>query len=282
MHPLLFRIPLGPTRLALFGHELVLGSLDVSAFGALLALALLAGAVVTLRRAERMGLGREAVTVALVVGFFVGLLGARFGFVILHPHAFDAWGAALSLRSGGLVGLVGLASGATAAAWVARKRGVSVPALFDATAPALGFGVAVTRVGCFLEGCDFGRPLSASAPRWLARLGTFPMGSPAWVEHVSAGALGPTALASLPVHPSELYEAAVGVVLLALALGLGRRSRRAGDLALLVAGAYLALRLVVDLSRPAAPEVWCVRLALLVGLAATAPRFLRRARAPHS
>ena len=281
MHPLLFRIPLGPTRVALFGRELVLGWLDVPAFGALLAVGLLVGGWVTLRRTERMGLPRETVLSVIAVGFFVGLLGARLGYVVLHPRVFESVASALSLRSGGLFGLFGLAAGAMAAAWVARARGVSVAALFDATAPGLGLCVALTRVGCFLEGCDFGRPLSAAAPRWLARLGTFPLGSPAWVEHVSTGALGPSAPASLPVHPSELYEALAGLALVALALAFGRRSRRAGDVALAVAAAYLALRLVVDVSRPLAAEVWGARVVALAAALAIAPRLLRRVRAPR-
>jgi phosphatidylglycerol---prolipoprotein diacylglyceryl transferase len=281
MHPLLFRIPLGPTRLAWFGHELVLGPLDVPAYGALLAVGFVMGAAATWRRAATMGLAREALATALAAGFFAGLIGARLGFVVLHPRAFESVGAALSLRSGGLVGLVGLATGAGAAAWVARARGVSAAALFDAAAPSFGLGVTLTRLGCFLEGCDFGRPLAATAPRWLARLGTFPAGSPAWVEHVSAGTLGPNASASLPVHPSELYECIAGLALVGLALVLGRRSRATGDVAIAVAGAYLALRLLVDLSRPAGAEVWCVRVVALVALAVSAPRLVRRARARH-
>jgi len=281
MHPLLFRIPLGPTRIALFGRELVLGPLEVPAFGVLLAFGLLAGGVLTTRRGERMGLRREALLTALAVAFFAGLLGARLGFVLLHPRAFESLAAALSLQQGGLFGLLGLASGAVAAAWAARARGISVAALFDAAAPGFGLCVALTRLGCFLEGCDFGRPLSAGAPRWLARLGTFPMGSPAWVEHVSSGALGPSALTSLPVHPAELYECAVGLALVAAALALGRRSRRAGDVALGVTAAYLGLRVVVDLARPATPEVWGARVLLLVAAAASVPWLLRRARARH-
>ena len=32
----------------------------------------------------------------------------------------------------------------------------------------------LTRVGCYLYGCDYGRPLEDSAPSWLSAAGTFP------------------------------------------------------------------------------------------------------------
>jgi phosphatidylglycerol:prolipoprotein diacylglycerol transferase len=93
--------------------------------------------------------------------------------------------------------------------------------------------------------------------------------------------LGPNATASLPVHPSELYEALAGLALVGLALAFGRRSRHAGDLALAVAAGYLALRLLVDLSRPLAAEVWGVRVAALVGALAIARLLRQRARLRH-
>src|SRR6185295_2298765 len=105
-----------------------------------------------------------------------------------------------------------------------------------------GVGLFVTRLGCWLEGCDFGRSLSAAAPAWLARLGTFPGQSPAWVAQVLAGSLAPSAGASAPVHPTELYESACGALLVALALALGRRQRAAGTTALSVLAGYLVLR----------------------------------------
>ena len=86
--------------------------------------------------------------------------------------------------------------------------------------PALALGTVLTRIGCYLYGCDFGTPLGACAPGWLKALGTFPRwhhddlhvyGSPAWLHHVDRYGLARDSSASLPVHPTQLYEALAGV-----------------------------------------------------------------------
>jgi phosphatidylglycerol:prolipoprotein diacylglycerol transferase len=109
----------------------------------------------------------------------------------------------------------------------------------------------LTRIGCYLYGCDFGTPLSPTAPSWLKALGTFPRwhydqlqiyGSPAFLHHMDRYALDREAAASLPVHPTQLYEAAAGLVLLALVLAVRRRRRFHGQVMLLLAIGYGAAR----------------------------------------
>ncbi len=265
MHPLLFEISLGSS-----------GALRVSAFGALFALAALVGVVLTVRLAARAGLAARGAQAAALAAVLTGLLGARLGYVALHPADVTSVGQALSLRSGGLSGPVGLVFGALALAWVGRRRRLALRQLFDSAAPALAVGVLVARFGCWLEGCDFGRPLSASAPGWLARLGTFPSDSPAWIEQVVARAIPASARASLPVHPSELYESAAGLALLVLALLCARRQRVAGVTALAVTLGYFTLRVLVDWSRPPSSDAWSARALLVVSLGLAGALTVRR------
>jgi phosphatidylglycerol:prolipoprotein diacylglycerol transferase len=146
---------------------------------------------------------------------------------------------------------------------IAFGRDRAVLSFLDAAAPALGLGVCVTRLGCYLEGCDFGVPLGDAGGR-LASLGTFPAQSPAWVTHVLERGLSPSAGSSLPVHPTQLYEAAGGLALMALVVVVDRRLRAApGQLALLALGGFVALRLGVDLLRDDRVHVVTFRLALL-------------------
>ena len=258
MHPLLFEISLGS-----------LGILEVPAFGALLSLAFGVGLALTLRAAGRAGVDRDLVLGACLVALFGGVLGARLGFVVLYPRELASLGEVVSLRSGGLSGSVGLVAGAGAFALEARRRRTSWRALFDFAAPALAVGVLLVRFGCWLDGCDFGKRLPGTAPAWLARAGTFPAGSRAFIKQVVARELAPTALRALPVHPSELYESAAGFVLLGVAFVLGRRAPRAGVTALAVLVTYCALRVAVDFTREASPDVWCARAVLGVALGFT-------------
>jgi phosphatidylglycerol---prolipoprotein diacylglyceryl transferase len=201
---------------------------------------------------------------------------------VLHPGEVTSVGHALSLRSGGLSGPLGIAFGALVFGWVGARRGLPLPLLFDSAAPAFALGLFLSRVGCWLQGCDFGKVLAASAPSWLARLGTFPRESPAWTEQVLARAIPPSAAVSLPVHPSELYESVTGLVLLALALVVARKQHRAGTTALAVTFGYLALRVLVDYSKLASAEVWCARAILVLGLVLALALTLRRRWRPVS
>jgi len=86
-----------------------------------------------------------------------------------------------------------------------------------------GISYGFVRTGCFLAGCDYGKP-TASA------LGVrFPAGSPAAVDHAAQGWVARGG-ESLPVHATQLYEAGVGVLAAAIAsiwLAKGKRDGRA-------------------------------------------------------
>jgi phosphatidylglycerol:prolipoprotein diacylglycerol transferase len=249
------------------GHVLVLGALPLPSFGVLLALALALGVWLTLRSAKRDGLPgvlAADVCVAAIVG---GVLGARLGYVLLHLGQVESVAHVFAFRDGGLTAH-GAVLGALAGIYFAVSRsGTPLLGWLDAAAPGFVLGVAVTRVGCWLEGCDFGRSWSAPPPIF-ARLGTFPTGSRAWSEQVIAGELAASATHALPVHPTQLYEAAGATILLAIVLFTRGRKRRAGQLALISLGGYWLLRVAVDTWRTVSPEVWAARVFVFAVIAA--------------
>ena len=115
-----------------------------------------------------------------------------------------AWGGLLAAFPAGLL----------AAAWL----GVPFAQLADVSAPAVALGLAVTRIGCFLHGCDYGRPVREDAwapavrfPNWNLRYPGLPLaGSLAFWDHCSGGRCRMTEAWSLPVHPTQIYESAFG------------------------------------------------------------------------
>lgn len=80
----------------------------------------------------------------------------------------------------------------------------------DAAVPAVALGYAVARIGCFLNGDDFG--IVSSVP-WAVQ---FPPGTEAYAAHLNRGLIEPGAPLSLPVHPTQLYHSAAGVLLFVL------------------------------------------------------------------
>jgi phosphatidylglycerol:prolipoprotein diacylglycerol transferase len=77
----------------------------------------------------------------------------------------------------------------------------------DVLVTALSFGYAIGRLGCFLNGCDYGIP--AGLP-WAVQ---YPPGTEAYVNHLEHGWIAPGSTLSLPVHPVQLYAATAGLVM---------------------------------------------------------------------
>jgi phosphatidylglycerol:prolipoprotein diacylglycerol transferase len=135
----------------------------------------------------------------------------------------------------------------------------------DVAVPSLASGLMITRIGCYLFGCDFGKRLPDGAPGWLKSMGTFPHwpagtvqsgdGAPAYVRHMDLfkgtplmGELTRTN-ASLPVHPTQIYESLVGLSLLVLLLWQRRSQKFRGQIFFLFVFAYGYLRFLLEMLR---------------------------------
>ncbi len=152
----------------------------------------------------------------------------------------------LNVRWAGMTSFWGYLAGIAAIAAVCRAHRIPVARLLDLAAAPIGLALCFARLGCFLAGCDYGKVTSLP---WGMR---FPAGSPAWVDHLQSGLLPPERAESLPVHPTQLYEALLGVVMIVLAL-VAPRSRwvraREGRVFLVVAAAYALGRLPIEALR---------------------------------
>jgi phosphatidylglycerol:prolipoprotein diacylglycerol transferase len=186
------------------------------------------------------------------------LIGARVLYVLTNLAEFHGFLDMLAVRRGGLVAYGGFLGGFAGSWWYLRRRGLGLLPWADVAAPSLASGLLLTRIGCYLFGCDFGKPLGANAPTWLKRLGTFPRwpsdvldgaGSPAWLQHVDLRGLSVSARASLPVHPTELYESLAGALLLVLTWQLRRASRFRGEVFLAFTFGYGYLRFLLEIVR---------------------------------
>jgi phosphatidylglycerol:prolipoprotein diacylglycerol transferase len=145
-----------------------------------------------------------------------GVLGAKIYVLLDHVHDLLAEPLQMIFSGSGLTWYGGLIGGAVGALLVARWRAVGALRLCDIAAPLLSLGYAIGRVGCFLNGDDYGRP---SGVPWAM---AFPKGMP------------PTLVR---VHPTQLYEVAAGLLMFLLLTGLKSRVTRAGALF----GLYLVL-----------------------------------------
>lgn len=206
-------------------------------------------------------------------------LGGAWNPVARHCHAAGrdcfAWA---KFWSGGLAYYGGLVAGVGGGVWFLRREGFPVLRTTDAAATVIPVGIVFGRIGCFLGGCCFGTvtegPLGVS----------FPALSAASEKQFRDGLLASKALPSLPVHPTQLYEAA-GCLAIAVALRVWAlpRKRFDGQVLLLFLASYAVLRFAIEYLRDDDRGVLIglstsqlVGVAMLGAVAVLWPRFERR------
>jgi phosphatidylglycerol---prolipoprotein diacylglyceryl transferase len=233
MYPELFRI----------------GDFAITSFGVMMALSFLVGGWILAKELERKGEKPDLAWEVVWYAAIGGVVGARLYYLILTwPQTVaDPWGAITS--RGGLVWYGGFIGAALLIYWRLRREKVAIPTVADAVAPALAVAYAVGRLGCFLVGDDYGRP--SDVPWAIA----FPNGAPPSTAEnlreqfgvpIPPGVPGDAVLA---VHPTQLYEIAMSLIIFAIIWRLRERIAPAGALFSI----YIALagveRFVVEIFR---------------------------------
>jgi phosphatidylglycerol:prolipoprotein diacylglycerol transferase len=149
---------------------------------------------------------------------------------------------------GGLVWYGGLIGGIIAYYIQIRAKKLPIATMYDATAPALALAYAVGRLGCFLVGDDYGLPTNS----WVGI--AFPDGSPPSTAGYlrSVGADIPANVPAetiLAVHPTQLYEIGIALVMFAILWRFGRSRLHQGQLFSLFLGLYAIERFFIEFVR---------------------------------
>jgi phosphatidylglycerol---prolipoprotein diacylglyceryl transferase len=223
--------------------ELPLFHAPVYSYGTMLYLSFVAGFWLVLRLCEEDGLGRARAKACFLVTALFALAGSRLLFLATAPEAFHGLADVVRFSDGGIVAYGGFLGGLLGSTLYCRAAGLPVLGWADCAVPALCSGLFLTRIGCLLAGCDFGKPWSGA---WALR---FPPGSPAFREQVAQGLLSEAAPASLPVHPTQAYESLAGVLLLGVVLVARLRRRRPGEALAAFAVGYAVLRYLIETVR---------------------------------
>jgi phosphatidylglycerol:prolipoprotein diacylglycerol transferase len=227
----------------------LLGPLNFPAYFTMLALSFAIGMWMVWREAPRLGMDRERVLDLCLWLVVWGVAGARVLHIIADGHFMDyvhlctdpfqvpatealvkscrtsaecgldyicntanntchpprdclAWA---KVWHGGLAYYGGFVFAAGFGLYYARKHRLGMWKMADLAAPWIALGLALTRLGCFLNGCCFGNP---SHLPWAVQ---FPINSAVEEAQVKAGLIRAGAPA-LPVHPTQIYLAALNLL----------------------------------------------------------------------
>ncbi|RSL17995.1 phosphatidylglycerol:prolipoprotein diacylglycerol transferase [Edaphobacter aggregans] len=167
---------------------------------------LLAASAHAVFSAWRAGLSTRAMYRAVVLSLLGGLWGANLLSLLVHGWEGGPL-AAFAFVQGGKSLFGGLLLGGFAAVLYFHYRKLPMLAYADAGMLALTLGYAIGRIGCFLNGDDYG---TLTHVHWAV---VYPPGTEAYEAHLERGWISPGDAWSLPIHPVQLYASLLGLAL---------------------------------------------------------------------
>jgi phosphatidylglycerol---prolipoprotein diacylglyceryl transferase len=192
----------------------------------MIALAILVAAFAINREGPREKLNPDHVIEAVIVAAVIGLLGSRILYIVLNWQYYSALPfSAFFTQFEGLTFYGALFGGAIALYFWSKWRKVNFLRMADLLSPYLALGYAFGRIGCFLNGCCYGK--ESTVP---------------WALPIN---MADTVLR----HPVQLYAALGGVIIFIILKKLRPRRPFVGFLLLALFALYGVLRFTVEFFR---------------------------------
>ena len=225
MHPTLFHI----------------GSFELASYGLMTALgyAVAAGYLLKhLPQCEIKNLTKETFWNLIFTAFVGAIIGGKLLFIIV---SWPQLGATLTEKLAtivrdiryGFVFFGGMIVSVSALVWYIRHKKLPLLKTADFLIVGLPLGHALGRIGCFLAGCCYGKPT------------TLPWG----VRFTNPQALVPPELLGVPLHPTQLYEAGLNLVLFVILHIASQKPHKEGKILVLYVLCYAVLRFGIEFVR---------------------------------
>jgi phosphatidylglycerol:prolipoprotein diacylglycerol transferase len=198
------------------------GWFQIRSYGLMLALSFLAGIYVAAWRAKRQGMKPHYVLDLSVYIILAAVVGSRLMYVLFHLEDYDSPVEFFALWEGGATFYGGLLLAIAASVWFTRRKGLAFLGVADIMAPSIALGMALTRLGCFLSGCCFGRP--TEGPWGVLFPTTCQAGRYAADVAIDLG------VQTVHLHPTQIYSSLYGLVIFGVLLYAGRKLTKRGAL----------------------------------------------------
>jgi phosphatidylglycerol:prolipoprotein diacylglycerol transferase len=142
------------------------GNIKIYSWGFMLAIAVIVAIIGLTRMFKREGYDSDSVLDLVIMLVLAGIVGSRLLYIIAYQwqELLSDPVSVLSLKNGisGLVWYGGVLLDVPLFIWYLRRKGYPLWNVLDMFAPFVALGYAIVRIGCFLNGCCYGK-ISASA-----------------------------------------------------------------------------------------------------------------------
>jgi len=208
-----------------------LGQLDIYAYGFFIALGFIAGLVLASLNARKEKVPFERVVDIFFYTVFSAILGSRILFVLVNYDFYRETPLSIfKIWEGGLVFYGGLILAVGVSIGYMRWHRLPIWKLADLFTPPIALGLFFARIGCFFAGCCYGKETSLPwgvifrDPKSLARL-------------------------NIPLHPTQLYDAANGLALFFFLNWMSKRKAFDGQIFWFFIFLYSVARFFIEMVR---------------------------------
>jgi len=165
-------------------------------------IAFIASLLVILYLSKRSKISKDVLfdlSVYIIIG---GIVGARLWFVVENFNLYkEDLFSILKIWEGGMVFYGGLLGGVISGLFYIKRNKLDLFKVGDIITTAFPLGIFFGRIGCFLNGCCYGKISERFGVRFPRE--NFP---PPYQEQLEKGLIKPTDCCSLPVIPTQLIE----------------------------------------------------------------------------
>ncbi|OQA18177.1 MAG: Prolipoprotein diacylglyceryl transferase [bacterium ADurb.Bin363] len=202
------------------------GSLSVYSYGFMIALGLIFALFIGIKYGKDRGINSDQIILLVICTFFSGVIGSRILYIILnYTHYAGDPLRTLNIRTGGLAWHGGVIGGLIFIIWFSKKMKLSLWDMMDIGVICGILGLAFGRIGCFLNGCCYGKISSVPWAVVFPNLGRFPR------------------------HPTQIYECILDIIVLLVLLYIWKRHRFSGEVFCYFTGLYSVVRFIVEFFR---------------------------------
>jgi len=209
------------------------GSLYIYAYGFFIVMGFIIAVVLAALkiRKSNSGVSFENIVDLFFYTVLSAIIGARILFVLIHFDLYRQHPVQIfKIWEGGLVFYGGLILAIMVAFWYMRWHRLPIWKLADLISPLIALGLSFGRIGCFFAGCCYGKETSLpwavvfKNPDSLARL-------------------------NVPLHPTQLYDAANGLAIFFFLTWMEKRKSYDGQIFWLFLFLYAITRFFIEIFR---------------------------------
>lgn len=220
-----------------------IGKLNIYSYGFMVALAFMVGIYLAANRAKKLGENHQNIYDLCLYLMFSSIIGARIAYIFTNWEYY--WNNPIEMimvNKGGLVFYGGMILAIIVAFLFLKLKKLNAWKYFDILSPSLAIGHALGRIGCFLNGCCYGKLagdsfLGVKFPKVVNIVNDTThsffeniIGSPPFLDHLHHGLVTENDTYSLPVYPTQLFSSLINFLIFVFLIFLFKKRRFDGQI----------------------------------------------------